>query len=119
MANPKGLDIEIEKLENLEQPKIERMRELENLEKEKLEELRLEIIEIENLERIAIENLERIEIEKQKIEKERRANLTNKLFIIPKETLLPYFLRYVSLSIKQEKEKRTTREYIEIVEMMQ
>ena len=110
MANPEGLDIEIEKLENLEQPKIERMRELENLEKEKLEELRLEIIEIENL--------ERIEIEKQKIEKERRANLTNKLFIIPKETLLPYFLRYVSLSIKQEKEKRTTREYIEIVEMM-
>ena len=45
---------------------------------------------MQNLERIAIENLERIEIEKQE-KKKRIANLTNKLSIIPKEILLPYF----------------------------
>lgn len=80
MANPEGLDIEIEKLENLEQPKIERMRELENLEKEKLEELG-------NPKRIAIANLERMEIGKHDIEK----NLTNKLSITPHEILLACF----------------------------
>ena len=46
---------------------------------------------MQNLERIAIENLERIEIEKQEKKKKRIANLTNKLSIIPKEILLPYF----------------------------
>ena len=45
---------------------------------------------MQNLERIAIEKLERREIEKQE-KKKRIANLTNKLSIIPKEILLPYF----------------------------
>ena len=54
MSNPESLEIEIEKLENLEELKIKRIKELEGLEIEKLE----------NLKRIAIENLERIETKK-------------------------------------------------------
>ena len=45
-------------------------------------------------------------------------NWTNELSIIPKEILLPPFLRYVSLLTKQAKEKRITKRYIKITEML-
>ena len=83
--NTECLEIEIEKLEKLEELTIEKIKELENLELNKIEELKRKIIEIENMEKIAIENLERKEIEKKRI-----ANLTNKLSIIRKEILLPH-----------------------------
>ena len=95
------MSLQIEKLENLEELKIERIKEIENLEIEKLEELKTRI-EIENLEGIAIENLKGIEIEKERI-----PNLTNNLSIIPKELLLPYFLRYTSLLIKTSKRTKS------------
>ena len=47
------LEIEIEKLENLEELKIERIKELENIEIEKIEELKRKTIEIENVKGIA------------------------------------------------------------------
>ena len=39
------------------------------------------------------------------MEKERIINITNNLSIISKEIFLSYFLRYVSLLLKQAKEK--------------
>ena len=82
MSNPRETIKEIERQEEL---KIERIKELENLEIEKLKELK-------NLKRIARENLEKIEIEEKEIEKETIANLTNKLYIIPKKILLSHSL---------------------------
>ena len=80
MSNLGSLETEIEKVENIEL-KIERIKELENIEIEKIEELKRKRIE-----GIAKENRERIEIEKERI-----ANLTNKLCIIPKEIHLHIF----------------------------
>ena len=85
MSNLGSLETEIEKVENIEL-KIERIKELENIEIEKIEELKRKRIEIKNIEGIAKENRERIEIEKERI-----ANLTNKLCIIPKEIHLHIF----------------------------
>ena len=109
MSNPESLEIEIEKLENLEKLKLEKIKELENLEIVKLEELKRKRIETENLGRIATENLERIEIEKQEMEKRKNTQFNKQIIYYSERNTFTIYLKICFFINKTSKRKKPPR----------
>ena len=100
-SNPESLEIEIEKLENLEKLKLEKIKELENLEIVKLEELKRK--------RIATENLERIEIEKQEMEKRKNTQFNKQIIYYSERNTFTIYLKICFFINKTSKRKKPPR----------
>ena len=91
MSNPESLEIEIEKLENLEKLKLEKIKELENLEIVKLEELK------------------RKRIEKQEMEKRKNTQFNKQIIYYSERNTFTIYLKICFFINKTSKRKKPPR----------